>query len=279
MNLFEAALAIKHFYEAAEIFFTTQLKSDLKTTVAALFAAFIFGWIVRILWRIDSSKPASEAKTAIETQRKGRSRRPSRTSSMPQPSSLSGARQQGIGGAARKRVTNIELRRFFRQAPSRKIKGGIGELASVYICERLIGGQVLDAKLPGNTGFDVVFLERGSLATRSKSFTIVESKANGAKLKGDQMTWGWVDRTLSRMINSGDTRLRKLGEDLRTARQASRLRRRLDEVNTETGEVVCYSIRDQSDAGDLCLIPSGKYDLSDLINELHTHAATVGSDS
>jgi len=277
MRLTEPAQTIRRLYEAAEIFFRTQLESDLQTTIGLLIAVLIFGWIVSVLWSVDSPKSTSRAKTSTETQCKRQSRSTCQTGSMLRPSNRSGSREQGLGNHAKKGVTNIELQRFFRRAPSRKIKGDIGECASVYICEVLLGGRVLDAKLPGNTGFDVVFLERSSLATTSKSFTIVESKANGAKLKGDQMTWAWVDRTLSRMTDSGDRRLRELGEDLRRARQASRLRRRLDEVNTETGEVNCYCIEDQSDGRGLNLSPAGTYDLSHLINDLHGQAATVGN--
>ena len=83
------------------------------------------------------------------------------------------------------------------------------------------GYQQLPSKLPGNRGFDGVFVRRGT-AGAIDDLVVVESKfaASGraslpmTKTMGRQMSDQWIDSTVQRMLRAEDRSLRQTGRML-----------------------------------------------------------------
>lgn len=100
---------------------------------------------------------------------------------------------------------------------SNLVKGGLGEVAAVRTLQRA-GYQQLPSLLPGNRGFDGVFVKYGA-GNAIKDIIIVESKyaATGraslpmTKTMGRQMSTRWIDANIQKLMDSGSRTLQRTG--------------------------------------------------------------------
>ena len=125
-----------------------------------------------------------------------------------------GRRAAQEGGQATRRTTK-ELGQAGEEAARRTmLKAGYGEMP---------------ARLPGNKGFDGVFVKRGAdgsvsdiVVTESKFSSTGRASVSRTKTKGRQMSEEWIDATIEEMVESGDEAVQETGRLLRDKRRLIR---------------------------------------------------------
>ena len=103
-------------------------------------------------------------------------------------------------------------------------KGALGE-ARTSLTMRRAGFDELPARLPGNQGFDGIWVKRGAdggildiVITESKYASSGKLRLTNTTTMGRQLSPQWINANIQRMVRSNDTAVRQAGRLLQQNR-------------------------------------------------------------